>query len=115
MTIRTRVLTWLRGKQIGADQYGNRYFVERNGGPRRWVLYNGIAEASKVPPQWNAWLHHTVDEPPGEEAERYPWEKPHRPNLTGTPGAYRPPGDIRRGGRRPRATGDYEPWRPSEG
>jgi len=42
------------------------------------------------------------------------WQKPHRPNLTGTPGAYRPPGSTLAQGRRPRATGDYKAWAPGE-
>ena len=33
-------------------------------------------------------------------AQRYPWEKPHQPNLTGTPYAYHPPGSVLRGGHR---------------
>jgi NADH:ubiquinone oxidoreductase subunit len=36
----------------------------------------------------------------------------HVPNLTGTDRAYRPPGHTLQGGRRDRATGDYEPWTP---
>lgn len=112
MTVRTRVLTWLRGKQVGTDPRGNRYFVERSGGPRRWVLYVGETEASKVPPEWNAWLHHTVDALPSGQPRMWPWEKPHEPNLTGTADAYRPPGHVSRGGKRAKATGDYEAWRP---
>ena len=42
------------------------------------------------------------------------WEKPHVPNLTGTPRAYRPPGSIAGTNRRPDATGDYVPWTPGE-
>ena len=34
---------------------------------------------------------------------RYPWQKPHQPNLTGTPLAYRPPGSVLRGGERAHA------------
>ena len=34
------------------------------------------------------------------------------PNMTGTPGAYRPPGSIANAGKRPEVTGDYEPWSP---
>ena len=81
---------------------------------RRWVIYNGDAEASTVPPSWHGWLHHTVDVPPTEE--RYqprPWQKPHRPNLTGTPGAHRPTGSTLAQGRRPKATGDYKAWNPA--
>jgi NADH:ubiquinone oxidoreductase subunit len=28
--------------------------------------------------------------------------------------AYRPPGSILAGGRRPKATGDYQPWTPGK-
>ncbi|MGH6798662.1 MAG: NADH:ubiquinone oxidoreductase subunit NDUFA12, partial [Roseiarcus sp.] len=43
---------------------------------------------------------------------KYSWQKPHLPNLTGTPLAYRPPGSVLEGGHRAPATGDYEPWTP---
>src|SRR5205814_820748 len=69
---------------------------------RRWVIYSGVAEASTVPPSWHGWLHHTVDVPPTqEEVTPQPWWKPHRPNLTGTPGAHRPTGSTLAHGRRP--------------
>ena len=117
MTIGTRLWAKLKGELVGEDAYGNRYFQER-GEPRgRWrrrrcVLYEGRAEASKVPPEWHAWLHYTVDltpvdEPPTEQ----PWQKPHVPNLTGTGDAYRPPGDLSRG-RDAKVSGAYEPWVP---
>ena len=124
MTIGTRLFTWLRGELVGTDQFGNRYFREkgkrtfqRGGGrqsrEKRWVLYNGKAEASKVPPMWHAWLHHTIDEAPADAgAKRYPWQKEHLPNLTGTPHAYRPRGSVLRGGHRAKSSGDYEAWRP---
>lgn len=124
MTIGTRIMTWLRGELVGTDAFGNRYYrdksqrkLERGGGrfsrEKRWVVYNGEAEASRVPPEWHAWLHHTVDEVP-QDADRlkYAWQKPHQPNLTGTPDAYRPPGSLFRGGHRAAAAGDYEPWKP---
>jgi NADH:ubiquinone oxidoreductase subunit len=77
------------------------------------VIYNGYAEASTVPASWHGWLHHTVDVPPMETpAQAWPWEKPHRPNLTGTPLAWRPSGSVLAEGRRPPATGDYKAWRP---
>jgi len=125
MTFGTWLFTLWKGKLVGTDQFGNRYYREKTrralvkgGGmpsrERRWVLYNGIAEASRVPPQWHAWLHHTVDAPPapGETQPKYPWQKEHLPNLTGTPLAYRPPGSVLRGGRREPSTSDYEPWVP---
>lgn len=119
MTIGTRIYTWLRGELVGTDRFGNRYYrlrgpSRRAGRQRRWVLYKGEAEASRVPPEWHAWLHHTTDAPLSETAAaQRPWRKEHVPNLTGTKAAYRPRGHVLRGGRRPKATGDYEPWRPS--
>ena len=54
MDVGTYLYTWLRGRQVGADQFGNRYYEHKskklaNGKLKRWVLYNGLAEASKVP------------------------------------------------------------------
>lgn len=113
-TIGTRVFTWRRGELVGEDEFGNRYYRDR-GGERRWVIYRELAEASKVPPDWHGWLHHTVDTRPTEMGYRpRPWQKPHHPNMTGTPEAYRPAGSTLRSGHRPPATGDYEAWRPGE-
>ena len=117
MSIGTRLFTWWRGVYVGSDQFGNRYYVEK-GRPRgrrerRWVMYNGEVEASRVPPEWHAWLHHTIQFPPvGVTPSRREWQKEHVPNLTGTAGAYRPPGHELEGAHRARGTGDYEPWRP---
>lgn len=117
MDIGTLLFTWLFGEYVGTDVHGNRYYrnrkLKRYGRERRWVLYKGEREASKVPPEWDAWLHHVSDEPlTGAAAEMRPWQKQHVPNLSGTPLAYRPKGHDLRGGRRPPATGDYEVWTP---
>lgn len=47
--IGTKLYTWWKGESVGKDQFGNRYFREK-GGRKRWVIYNGAPEASKVPP-----------------------------------------------------------------
>jgi NADH:ubiquinone oxidoreductase subunit len=121
-TFGTQLWTWLYGEFVGEDEFGNRYYRVRSrkidpgfGFERRWLIYNGVAEASRVPPSWHGWLHHTVEVPPTEEnyAPRE-WQKPHRPNLTGTPNAYRPLGSTLKSGRRPPATGDYKAWKPGE-
>ena len=111
---------WRRGRFVGGDDYGNRYFESRDdsdsydrGRKRRYVIYKGYADASKVPPDWHGWLHYTFDEPPTVEPFKLKsWEKEHRPNLTGTIHAYKPQGSLARGGERQRATGDYEAWKP---
>ena len=86
-----------RSDLIGTDEYGNRYFQDRKtsveGRKRRYVIYDGLAEPSKVPPEWHGWLHYTVDETPEEAGfERKDWHQPHRANQTGTPNAHRPAG-----------------------
>lgn len=118
MTITTRLYTLLNGQLVGTDKFGNRYFrgkhTKKGAREKRWVLFRGIAEPSKVPPEWHGWLHHTHDNPPLEHAptKRYGWEKQHLPNLTGTKNAYVPPGHLIKGGKRSPATADYEPWKP---
>ncbi len=119
-TLGTRITIWRQGRFIGKDDFGNRYYEQRKGvgplgRPRRWVTYTDLAEASKVPADWHGWLHHTVDTPPTLENYRpRPWQKPHLMNMTGTAQAYRPPGSILARGVRPKATGDYKPWRPDQ-
>lgn len=107
-----------RGKTVGQDMFGNRYYqaAPRKGYalPRRWVMYKTDPDASLVPPEWHGWLHHQTDAVPtaGSDSFRRVWQMPHQRNLTGTVAAYRPPGHLLRGGRRDKASGDYEAWRP---
>ena len=69
-TFGTSFTLWRRGARlVGRDEQGNRYFEEKEpsmpgGGKRRWVVYHGVAEASRVPADWHGWLHHTFEEPP---------------------------------------------------
>jgi len=109
-TLGTRVWTWWKGEFVGEDEFGNLYYREKNG-PRRWVIFNGPAEASAIPPGWHGWMHRRVDTPPGSYQPRE-WEKPHQPNLTGTAAAYRPKGSILGTAQPPKSDGDYEAWKP---
>lgn len=101
---------------VGRDETGNKYYraKPRKGykNERRWVIYNGVAEASKIPPEWHGWIHHQTNDTPQAHSFRRTWQKPHVQNLTGTTQAYRPPGHILSGGQRDKATGDYEAWKP---
>lgn len=111
-TLGMRLKTIFKGRYVGSDEAGNRYFIDRKT-DRRWVLYNGPAEASAIPPGWHGWMHHRVDTPPSEEHyQPRTWQTPHKPNLTGTAGAYRPEGSLLNAGERPRVTGDYDAWSP---
>ena len=116
-TIGTKLHTLFYGRRIGRDAFGNRYFEARSKRAgekhkRRWVIYNGIEDASKVPAAWHGWLHYTLDAPL-PEGKAYSWSKQHQPNLTGTTGRYLPAGHISAGGKRAAAAADYEPWTPS--
>jgi NADH:ubiquinone oxidoreductase subunit len=111
------VLYGLRGKtQVGTDSLGNAYWEggkDTNGVPRRWVIYTGSTDASRVPPEWFSWLHHQIDDVPDRALPpARSWEKPGQANMTGTPFAYRPAGALEKGGNRAAATGDYDAWTP---
>jgi NADH:ubiquinone oxidoreductase subunit len=119
-TIGARLQIGRRAVFVGEDEFGNRYYEAKDtsdsydGRKRRFVIYQGYADASKVPPDWHGWLHHTFTEPPTTEPlKRRAWEKDYQPNLTGTVWAWRPKGSIARGGVRQRASGDYESWTPN--
>ncbi|WP_029041406.1 NADH:ubiquinone oxidoreductase subunit NDUFA12 [Cucumibacter marinus] len=111
-TLGTRIWTAVRGTYVGEDEQGNKYYREK-GTDRRWVIYNGAADASRIPPGWHGWIHHRVDTPPTEEEYTpHEWQAAHVPNMTGTAAAYRPKGSLLRDGERPRVTGDYDAWSP---
>lgn len=111
-TMGTRLFTSRKGKRVGEDEAGN-VFYQTADAKRRWVIYNGYAEASAVSPDWHGWLHHTYDTPPTEAPlKRKDWERDHKPNLTGMPGAYAPPGSLKTPESRPKVAGDYEAWTP---
>ncbi len=119
-TINTRFHTWRHGELVGRDDKGNLFYRTKGGAidpalgfERRWVIYAGLSDASRVPPGWFGWLHHTVDTPPTDETyTAREWELPHLANMTGTAQAYRPTGSTLSAAARPSATGDYEAWSP---
>jgi NADH:ubiquinone oxidoreductase subunit len=109
-TLGTQLFTWRRGVRVGEDAQGN-VFYHNADDSRRWVIFDGEAEASRVSPEWHGWLHRTWDEPPTEAPLPHKsWEKPHQENLTGSVDAYAPAGSIRKADPKPRS--DYEAWKP---
>jgi NADH:ubiquinone oxidoreductase subunit len=109
-TLNTQLFTWRKGISVGDDAQGNKYYETRDG-KRRWVIFNGEIEASRVSPDWHGWLHHTfADAPTKTPMVHKSWEKPHLDNLTGTAKAYAPAGSIRHSDVAVRR--DYEAWRP---
>jgi NADH:ubiquinone oxidoreductase subunit len=107
----TALFSWRNGRKVGQDGLGNAYFEGGDG--RRWVIYAGSNDISRVPPDWYAWLTRQIDDVPDRALPPPPkFLKPPMPNLTGTAAAYRPSGALERGGRRAAASGDYRPWTP---
>lgn len=109
-TIGTRFYTWRKGVKVGEDEQGNCFYETRDG-VRRWVIYNGDLEASRVSADWHGWLHHTFKEAPSDKPlPKKVWEQPHQKNLTGTHMAYAPAGSLRK--EAPTSRSDYEAWSP---
>ena len=60
-------------KKIGVDNYetniSKKNLQKNNFRQRRFVIYKGNVEASKIPQEWNAWLHHITNEIPDMKAK----------------------------------------------
>ena len=109
----TALFSRRNGKEVGRDEAGNIYFEHKDDKARRWVIYSGANDSSRVPPGWNAWLRGTIDGlPTASLPTRRKFEQAPVANLTGTAGAYRPSGSLQGNGIRAPATGDYQAWKP---
>ena len=111
-TLGTAIFSWRNGERVGTDSLGNVYFRAKKG-DKRWVIYKGSNDASRIPPEWYSWIHRQIDAHPDEALPPVrKFQKPPRPNATGTAEAYRPAGALERGGQRAAASGDYQAWIP---
>ena len=109
-TLGTQLYTWRKGVKVGEDDAGNVFFKDKHDN-RRWVIYNGEVEASRISAEWHGWLHKTWDEPPTEKPlPRKSWEISHKPNVTGSLASYKPSGSLKRKNLKERQ--DYEAWSP---
>ena len=89
-TIGTKIYTIFFGKLVGTDIYGNKYYENKKKN-KRWVIYNGEIDASKIPNEWYSWIHFIKNKIElTNTIKKYSWQKPHMPNLTGTSRAYHP-------------------------
>ena len=85
----SRLNTILFGKLVGEDNSGNKYYESKSG--KRWVIYNGEVEASKIPIEWYSWMHRTGNKiENSHELDKYKWQKEHMSNQTGTENSYHP-------------------------
>ena len=117
MSIGTKLYTWFYGKIVGTDEIGNKYYTNSNNpsdlNSKRWVIFDGEIEASKIPPHWHAWLHKSIDVPPLNYNHKYSWQKDHKQNMTGTKNAHFPSSNPLSSKYRPnQIKADYESWSP---
>ena len=90
-TFGTRVFTFLNGKKVGSDSDGNIFYVHKKNANKRWVIYNGLMDASRIQAIWHDWIHHRTDEIPNQQdLENLDWYKHHKSNTTGTIDSYFP-------------------------
>ena len=110
MHIATLIYSFLFGKFVGKDEHDNSYYRSRSNDrkEKRWVIYKGLVEATKIPPLWHRWLHFTTNDIPNKnQRENMSWQKAHIPNYTGTSFAYSPESKSNKNKL-------YEAWKPEE-
>lgn len=91
-------------KEVGNDEFGNKYYLNKKG--KRFVIYNGIAEPTKIPAHWHGWIHYTTNSVPNN-TNKHSWQKIHLPNLTATQNKYSPKNSISS-----KSNSQYEAWNP---
>ncbi len=106
-TIGTFIYTLLRGKFVGSDDFGNKYYSDSQG--KRWVIYKNRVESSKIPPEWHLWIHFLTQKKPPDNIRRFEWQKKYEENLTGTSKAYNPEGSLRSKSKKDMKK--YETWK----
>ena len=89
-TIGTKLYTIFFGRLVGKDDFGNKYY-ENNKKTKRWVIYKGEIDASKISADWYSWIHFMKNKIEFDtKIKKYDWQKPHLSNQTGTKNAYHP-------------------------
>lgn len=117
MSFGTLLYTWFYGYLVGEDSNLNKYYCNSKNFTdinfKRWVIFKGEIEASKIPPHWHAWLHKSIDIPPLNYKHKYVWQKDHEKNLTGTEKAYYPNSHpLSKSYNADAVKSDYESWAP---
>jgi len=88
-TLGTKLKTIFSGELVGSDSAGNKYYQDKAG--KRWVIYSGEIDASKITSEWYSWMHFTNNRiENNHDLEKYNWQKPHLSNQTGTKNAHHP-------------------------
>ena len=89
ITVGTKLYTYLNGKKVGEDYFGNFYYESKDK-KNRWCIYSNESEASKISPEWNSWLRFISVASPDDNNTSHKWQKLFNGNLTGLDSAYKP-------------------------
>lgn len=89
----TRIHLIFFARFIGEDEYRNKYFQSNKRKDylsryKRFCIFNGKVEASKIPAEWHSWMHYNAEAPISYKKQF--WMKSHTPVLTGTVYAFTP-------------------------
>ncbi len=103
-TFGTLLKTLFFGKLVGKDEFGNKYY--KNKQDERWVIYSKNIEATNITSDWYMWMHHTIDKVPDQNEKKYDWQKSHIANTTGSKDSYKPT-KIKK----EKKTEKYESWK----
>ena len=109
-TFGTRLWSFINGREVGKDEKNNRYYRNKSD-TKRWVIYDGEIDSSKINPEWNNWLRYTSKHIP-KEAKKHFWQKKHISNQTGTQNAYMPKSDQESSITKKQKSLGYEKWKP---
>ena len=116
MNLGTVFYTWFYGNLVGADEFNNKYYCNSKDfgdiKSKRWVMFSGEIEASKIPPHWHSWLHKSIQAPPIHYQQKYNWQKSHQINMTGTSKAYYPNSHPLSNSKNDNIKEEYEKWNP---
>ena len=88
-TVGTKLYTFLNGKKVGEDYFGNSYFESKDK-KNRWCIYSNQSEASKISPEWNSWLRFISNTSPKGNDRTHNWQKLFNGNTTGLDSTYKP-------------------------
>ena len=105
--------TYLNGKKVGEDYFGNFYYESKDK-KNRWCIYSNESEASKISPEWNSWLRFISVACPKDNDTTHEWQKLFNGNLTGLDSVYKPRTAITSASKEDLDSYqfDYKAWKP---
>ena len=64
MSLGFKIYSFLNGKVVGKDTFGNTYYISKKNLSKRWVIYAKGFGPDSLPTYAHNWLHSTTDELP---------------------------------------------------